>query len=291
MTPTLARIRTPATTASRAWKRCRPLWFRLSTPARIAWIATALLLAPLRRRYRFDPAQLQVLILVRDLHTPLQGLVEACRRQGIPAGQIVLVDTGSTAPACLAALARLQQQGYQWLPLPADERAFGPYAPWLSAALRQRIAASRYPYLVSDADLAFPETMPETWLQELFSALNTHRFALKASLPLRISDITAPERARIASHEQGLIRHPAYRLLTALLLRRFPGRVACTTDTTLSLYRPARQFSTLSVRLPERFALRHLPWYSHFMQSDEFRYYASHKLPLFGEWSSLSSHG
>jgi len=100
-----------------------------------------------------------------------------------------------------------------------------------------------------------------------------------------------PQRPQIVAHEQALIRHPAYRLLTALLLRRHPGRAACTTDTTLALYRPARRFSTLSVRLPAPYALRHLPWYRDFVDSEQFRYYTAHKLALFGEWSSLSPHG
>lgn len=283
--------RTPATTASRAWKRCRPLWFRINTPARIAWIAASVLLAPLRRRFRFDPARLQAFILVRDLHTPLQGLVAAFQRQGIPLAQITLVDTGCTSPACLAELRRLQALGCRWHRLPPAEQAFGPYAPWFSPALRHQLQASRYPVLVTDADLAFPVAMPVDWLQQLFSALNAHRFALKVALPLSTSGLTVPQHHQIVAHEQGLIRHPAYRLLTTLLLRRHPGRAACTTDTTLALYRPARHFSTLSVRLSSSYDLRHLPWYREFVDSEEFRYYSAHKLALFGEWSSISADG
>jgi hypothetical protein len=279
--------RTPATTASREWKCCRPLWFRLSSPARIVWIAASLLAAPLRRRFRCEPQRLQAFILVRDLHSPLQGLVAAFQQQGIPLDRITLVDTGSTAPACLAELRRLQTLGCTWHRVPPDEQAFGPYAPWLSPTLRRRIRASPYPFLVTDADLAFPAAMPPNWLPELFAALNAHRFALKAALPLITGDLTVPRCQQIVAHEQGLLRHPAYRLLTSLLLRRHPGRFACTTDTTLALYRPARHFSTLSVRLPGRYALRHLPWYREFVESGEFRYYTAHKLTLFGEWSSL----
>jgi hypothetical protein len=283
--------RTPATTASRAWKRCRPLWFRINTPARIAWIAASVLQAPFRRRFRVDPARLQAFILVRDLHSPLQGLVAAFQQQGIPLGQITLVDTGCTAPACLAELQRLQALGCRWHRLPLAEQAFGPYAPWLSPALGLQLRASRYPVLVTDADLAFPAAFPADWLEQLFTALNAHRFVLKVALPLVTAQLTVPQHHQIVAHEQGLIRHPAYRLLTALLLRRHPGRAACTTDTTLALYRPARHFSTLSVRLPARYALRHLPWYREFVASEEFRYYTAHKLALFGEWSSLSANG
>jgi hypothetical protein len=282
---------TPATTASRAWKRCRPLWFRINTPVRIAWIVASVLLAPLRRRFRFDPARLQAFILVRDLHSPLQGLVSAFAAQGIPLGRITLVDTGCTAPECLAELRRLQELGCPWHRLPPAHQAFGPYSPWLSPVLRHQLQASRYPVLVTDADLAFPAAMPADWLERLFTALNRHRFALKVALPLSTVQLTVAQHEQIVAHEQGLMRHPAYRLLTTLLLRRDPGSAACTTDTTLALYRPAGQFSTLSVRLPHRYAVRHLPWYREFVDTEEFRYYTTHKLALFGEWSSLRVHG
>lgn len=286
-----ARRATPATTATSEWKRCRPLWFRINTPQRILWIACSVLLSPLRRHHPLDPSRLQALILVRDLHSTLQPLVAIFQDQGIPLARILLVDTGSTAPACLAELRRLETLGCQWHRLPPAEQAYGPYAPWLSRTLRRQLSASSHPYLLTDADLAFPPTLPADWLSQLHAALNAHRFALKASLPLRTDDITVADRERIVAHEQGLIRHPAYRLLTRFLLRRHPGHAACTTDTTLSLYRPARHFSTLSVRLPAGYALRHLPWYQHFIESEEFRYYTAHKLPLFGEWSSLQTHG
>jgi hypothetical protein len=286
------RIRlTPATTATREWKRCRPLWFRINTPLRILWIVSSVFLSPLRRRHSSDPSTLQALILVRDLYSPLQSLVTAFERQGIPYGRIILVDTGSTAPACLAELQRLEALGCVWHRLPPEEQAYGPYAPWLSSALRRQLRASPHPFLVTDVDLAFPASLPDDWLQQLFAALNTNRFALKTSLPLRTQDITVAQREHIVAHELGLMRHPAYRLLTSLFLRRQPGHAACTTDTTLSLYRSPRQFSTLSVRLPVRYAMSHLPWYQAFIETEEYRYYTAHKLPLFGEWSSLQDHG
>lgn len=282
---------TPATTASKEWKRCRPLWFRVNTPLRILWIAWSVLLAPWRRRVPFEPSRLQALILVRDLHSPLPSLVAAFQQQGIPLARITLVDTGSSAPACLAELGRLEALGCVWHRLAPAEQAFGPYAPWLSFGLSRQLRRNNEPFLVTDADLSFPDSIPSDWLEKLFAALNTHRFAAKTSLPLRTSDITVAQRERIVSHEQALMRHPAYRLLTTVLLWRHPGHVACTTDTTLSLYRPGRHFSTLSVRLPLPYALSHLPWYQTFIDTDEFQYYVSHKLSLFGEWSSLQAHG
>ena len=281
--------RTAATTASRAWRRCRPLWFRAGALGRIIWIATSLLLAPWRPRYRFEPARLRAFILVRDLHSTLPALVAALRQQGLLAEHITLLDNGSSSPACLAVLENLKQQGCRWLKVSSTEQGFGPYALWLSPILRRELQSDSYPFLVSDSDLACPTRLPADWLAELFKALNQHRFALKIALPLRTSDISVPQRAMIRAHERGLLRHPAYRLLSLLLLRRHPGRAVCTTDTTLALYRPSRRFSTLSVRLPVRYALRHLPWYQPFVNSAEFRYYTSHKLSLFGEWSSLAA--
>ncbi len=280
---------TAATTASRAWRRCRPLWFRIGVLGRIAWITASLLIAPLRPRYRFDPARLQAFILVRDLYSPLEDLVAALSQQGLLAEHIILLDNGSSSPACLAVLEHLQRQGCRWLKVPSAEQGFGPYALWLSPVLRRQLQRDPYPFLVSDSDLACPNRLPAGWLPALFSALNQHRFALKIALPLRTSDISVPQRAMIRAHERSLLRHPAYRLLSLLLLRRHPGRALCTTDTTLALYRPARRFSTFSVRLPVRYALRHLPWYQPFVISAEFRYYKTHKLSLFGEWSSLAA--
>ena len=275
-----------ASPAIPTWKSCRPLWFRICTPARIAWIAASMLLAPLRCRYRFEPERLQVYILVRDLYSPLQDLVTAFGHQNIPLDRITLLDTGSTSPACLAELQRLQELGCCWRRIDKLDQVFGPYAPWLSRSLRRQLRASRYPVLITDADLAFPAAMPANWLEQLFSALNRHRFVSKVALPLTTVDLTVHKQDQIVNHERALLHHPAYLFITSLFLRSHPGFAVCTTDTTLALYRPARHFSTFSVRLPTGYALRHLPWYHEFVNSDEYRYYTNHKLHHFGEWSS-----
>lgn len=134
---------TAATTSTRAWRRCRPLWFRISSAGRVLWISASLLLAPLRPWFRFDPARLRVFILVRDLHSPLAPLVAAFRQQGIAAANVTLVDTGSSAPACLVELQRLHALGCRLHTLPAGEQRFGPYSPWLSPALQAAIQAER----------------------------------------------------------------------------------------------------------------------------------------------------
>lgn len=270
----------------RAWQRCRPLWFRMPHQLRILWILAALALGPLQRRWRPDPGRLRALLLVRDLHTPLPALVDGLLAQGLRAEHIHLLDSGSSAPACLATLASLQQRGCQWLRLPAEVQRFGPYAAWLSPALQSLIRSWRYPYLLSDSDLALPAALPEDWLAQLFNTLNRHRGVPKVALPLEISDITVANHAEIRAHERAISAHPAYRALSGLLLRSCPGATLCPTDTTLSLYRPGKFFTTLSIRLPQPYSLRHLPWYHMFCDSAEYAYYQSHKLALFGEWST-----
>ncbi|MCP9783283.1 glycosyltransferase family 2 protein [Cyanobium sp. WKJ7-Wakatipu] len=273
------------------WKRSRPLWFRLPRLARIGWILVAVALGPWRRRLRLAPDCIRALLLVRDLYSPLPGLVESLLQQGLRAQHILLLDSGSTNPTCLATLAALEQSGCRWIRLSPQEQRFGPYAPWLSRRLRAQIRGWRYPYLVSDPDLALPTSIPSDWLAQLFSMLNQHRSVLKVALPLTISDITLQNSAAIKAHEEGLNCQTAYRLLSRCLLGKSSEATICTTDTTLALYRPAQFFSTLSIRLPLRYAIKHLPWYTEFCASCEYHYYQAHKLNLFGEWSSVKHAG
>jgi hypothetical protein len=273
-------------TAHRAWQQDRPLWFQIPRLLRILWIFTALLLAPWQRRWPFQPGRIHAFVLVRDLHCSLPALVDNFLHQGLLPQHIFLLDSGSTSPACLATLASLAQRGCQWIQLSAAEQRFGPYAPWLSGAVRQLIRASQFPYLVTDPDLALPTTIPNDWLAQLFHTLNDHRYVLKAALPLAIDDITVANSNAIQAHEQAIYRQPGYRLLSRLLLGKQPQAHICTTDTTLALYRPGRLFSTLSIRLSQSYSVHHLPWYHPFCQTPEYHYYQSHKLPFFGEWSS-----
>lgn len=275
--------------ASRDWQACRPLWFRIPRALRIASILAALALAPFRPRWSFEPERIRALILVRDLHSALVPLVEALLAQGLQVNHILLLDSGSTSPGCLETLAGLERRGCRWLRLSPQDQRYGPYAPWLSAPLLKEIHSWRYPYLVSDPDLAVPSTIPSAWLAELLTTLNRHRFILKAALPLAINDLTHPQAAAVIRHERSLHTHPAYRLLSRLFLADHPGAVVSTTDTTLALYRPARFFSTFSIRLPACYEIKHLPWYVSFSKSTEYKYYQSRKCKLFGEWSQEMS--
>jgi len=271
------------------WNNARPLWFRIGTAARICWIIYCIISSPFRLRFVFDPRRIQAFILVRDLHSPLHDLVFAFNNQGIPFANITLVDAGCTSPLCLKELERLHYLGCKLFRVPLKEQIFGPYAPWLSPRLSDQIVDGRYPFIVTDSDLQLPNTMPISWLADMFSVLNQYRFAPKISLPLFTQDITLSHAKKVIKREHGLVNHPMYRMLTLIIMPCSSDWYACATDTTLSLYRPSRHFTTLSIRLSRRFSIRHLPWYDEFVQSAEFKYYVEHKNPLFGEWSSLFS--
>ena len=280
-------ISSTATRVSQKWRLCRPLWFRIGVAGRILWIAFSFITSRFRPVYVFDPLRIRVFILVRDLYSPLDGLVKSFQLQGIPLNLITFVDTGSTLPDCLNELQRLESLGCSWIRLEHSEQMYGPYSIWLVDRLKQVIRSQKYPYIVTDSDLEIPSSVREGWLKEMFTVLNTCKYSAKTSLPLAINDIDVSERIQIQDREIGVRDHFIYRLLSLLTLRNLPGCVACTTDTTLSLYRPGLWFSTLSIRLPVKYSIRHLPWYQSFVESSQFKYYVAKKLPLFGEWSSV----
>jgi hypothetical protein len=159
------------------------------------------------------------LLLVRDLYSTLPPLVDGLLAQGLQAAQILLLDSVSTQPACLDTLSSLHQRGCRWIRLPFPIQRYGPYAVWMCPELRREIRSWRYPYLLSDVDLAFPATLIAGWLPQPFASLNCHGGVLKVALPLQFSDITADNRDAIRPHETALIHNVVYRHLSGLLLR------------------------------------------------------------------------
>jgi len=267
------------------WLSSRPLWFRVPRLLRVVFIITSLVLGPFRRRWRFDPSLIRVLLLIRDLHSPLPALVNGFLAQGISAEHILLLDSGSTDQDCLQTLSKLEQRGCRWIRLQPDDQPYGPYACWMCPALWDEIRSWSYPYIVSDTDLEFPANLPVDWLYKLFVTLNKHGGIMKSALPLRISDITTDKRVAVTAHELSVVHNRFYSFFSMLLLRHGSNAQICPTDTTLSMYRPSRFFSTFSMRLPLNYSICHLPWYSDFIETSEYKYYQSHKLPHFGEWS------
>lgn len=269
----------------KAWICSRPLWFRLPRLFRVCWITFSLILGPFQRRWRFDSHQIRVILLVRDLYSPLPSLVDSFLAQGIKPQHIILIDSGTTQPKCVCVISDLVKIGCRCISLSPNDQSYGPYAAWMTKALRREVNSWQYPYLVSDTDLKFPDEFPEDWLFQLFNTLNSCRSVLKVALPLNIADLSVQNSADIQAHEASLYGSKPYKLLSRLLLPAGSSSVVCTTDTTLALYRPSPFFSTFSIRLGPRFCINHLPWYKHFCISSEFEYYQKHKLPLFGEWS------
>lgn len=267
------------------WLSCRPLWFRIPRILRILWIISSLLCGPFRRRFNYNPSQIHVLLLVRDLYSEIPNTVNTLLSQGILPEHILLLDSGSTNPSCLNTLSHLEQCGCKWVRLQPSTHQFGPYASWMCPILNSEINSWKYPFIVSDTDLSLPPGLPSDWLQILFETINANRGIQKSSLPLRTDDITCSDKLTIQRHEASLSLRPLYRLCSFLLLPRGSESVFCPTDTTLSLYRPNLLFSTFSIRLPMSYGVRHLPWYQTFNHLHEYHYYQDHKLSHFGEWS------
>jgi len=270
---------------NKRWISSRPLWFRCPRFFRIVWIFFRIALGPFQKRWLFDPSQIRAVLLVRDLYSTLNPLLDQLLRQGIKAQNIYLIDAGSTSSACLEQLASMKQRGFRTIHLSAPHQNYGPYALWMCSYLNREMRSWNYPYLVTDTDLEFPPNVPDDWLLELFTALNHYGCISKASLPLQVSDITVENRSVIRAHERALVHSRPYRIFSKFLLNATSSTAICTTDTTFSLYRPSMFFSTFSLRLSSCYSLKHLPWYSDFCLSQEYRYYQQHKSPLFGEWS------
>jgi hypothetical protein len=262
-----------------------PCWFRLPSAVRLLWLLWALISAPLRRRYGWQPHQLHAVLIVRDLYSFLPALVEEMHAEGIPYAQILLLNTGSSASPCMALLKLLQQRGCRILTASPASLAQGPYAIWLDPSLALPAGFWRYPFVLTDPDLDLTG-IPRGWLRTLMQLLNQQRWASKLALGLRTDDLTAPAVDAVRHWEQQLSQRFPYGLLNRLMPNcALPTRI-CPTDTTLALYRPLRHFTTLAIRLEGPYRMRHLPWYAAFVQSPEYAYYQSHKQPAFGHWSS-----
>ena len=274
---------------SKPWLAARPMWFRVHPIIRMSWISYLISLSPFRPKWKYNASSVRVFLLVRDLYSQLHGLIDSFVAQGVPRSNIYILDSGTTSPECLAALAALVEQGICILELSSLEQQFGPYALWLSPRLWHLVKSSHYPYIVTDSDLTLSNLDDLSWLKEMFFVLNSCRFVSKVSLPLRTNDIDAAAKLSIVSHEESLYRRPLYKILTCLFCRDLPSHAICATDTTLSLYRPGLFYSTFSIRLPFSLSIRHLPWYSKYTETDEFSYYKSRKFKVFGDWSSPST--
>lgn len=228
---------------------------------------------------------LHAVLIVRDLYTPLSPLISEIHAEGVPYSNIVLLNSGSTSAACLSKLKAIASLGCRVLTIQPSSLRFGPYVLWLDRTLQLPDTFWSFPFLLTDPDLDLAG-LPRGWLRILLNGLNEYRWATKIGLGLRTDDLSLPLFNDVIRWEEQLSHRFPYGFLNNLFhLTPHPSRI-CPTDTTLCLYRPQRQFSTLAIRLEGPFQVRHLPWYPSFVITEEYSYYQNHKDPGIGMWST-----
>jgi hypothetical protein len=203
------------------------------------------------------------------------------RRPTVP----VIHDNGSTDPATLDILARLEAQGLQVRRRPpittADDlngtdRTISEYFADWSEPLR---------YVVTDCDIDMSVAHPDT-LDVYDELLNLFRQAACVGPMLRIRDIcpTYPLYARVMNRhiEQFWHQPPAW-------VDTPYGRIAvqkCVIDTTFALHRAGEPFTRLkpAVRVYEPYEARHLDWYEESRNLDASYPETSH--PAISHWNN-----
>lgn len=264
--------------------QAKPTWFRLHALYRCLWIACSVVFSVFQRCYSYDPNRLHAVIIVRDLYSPLEAIVRSFLAEGVPPHNIILINSGSSSHACLDKLYSLEKRGCQVLSLRPQSLCQGPYAIWLDPSLGLPPSFWNYPFLLTDPDLDL-DGIPDGWLHVLFKLLNQHRWVSKIGLGLRTDDLSFPGSLAVTDWENRLSQRFPYQHMNQVLDQSMPIRV-CPTDTTLALYRPLRHFTTLAIRLEGAFRIRHLPWYSSFLKTEEYSYYQQHKEAGIGKWST-----
>jgi len=201
---------------------------------------------------------------------------------GFNASAITVIDLGSTNQEIFDVYTELEQNGSKLVVL--SDAVYGPWSLWCDNRL-QGIFPD-IPFIVTDADISLDGSLNLLTLEYSLSLLKRNPLVDKISWHLKTSDIDVENAHSVRYHE--LWKISRLRVIT-LLLRRFRlinnQEYFSTSDTTLSLYRPVRDFSGFSIFLSPDFSIRHLPWYNSFRETKEFRYYQQHKNPNFGHWS------
>jgi len=261
----------------------RPHWFRVGRIGRILYVASQFCLSPLQRSLNVAPKDITAFLIVRDIVSPCEAIIDSLRAEGVLAENIIILDTGTTFKPSKIILTMLKERGHRVISLESTEQQFGPYALWRCARLR-RLLPARAPFFVTDGDLEFPCNKGTGWLSVCIDMLNYYKYVPKISLSLRLDDIDTVDAELVCRHETALKENILFRTLGRLLLDNKVGCYFCPTDTTASLYRPNKLFTTFSLRL-KNLQIRHLPWYREFRESEEFIYYKKNKVKSFGMWS------
>lgn len=262
----------------------RPIWFTGGRAHRLYQLFLLALRSRKRPVYDYDVTRILVFLLSRDLYSNLASIIDKCTSAGVLSNNICILDLGTSSDECKAAYRSYQLRGINVVSVPKDSHAFGPYVVWLDKTIYEMLKANDYPYIVSDADLRFPDAYPDDWLQCMFCLLNVYKLFTKVSLPLKVDDIDVDNRLTILRHESLLGSSLLYSLLR--LFSNLPSNQrVCQTDTTFSLYRPGLKFSTLSLRIGSSYEIYHMPWYKSFVDTEEYKFYQVNKRPEFGMWS------
>ena len=208
-----------------------------------------------------------IFIVVRDLLSPLQQLVEWLERAGHD--RIVLVDNDSTYPPMVEYLAAtphtLVRCGWN----------MGHRSPWLSGAIFEM--AHGEPYIVSDPDIVPDEGCPLDAVEYFATVMAAHPEMHRVGFGLRIDDLPdhyAPK-ADVLAWEAPMWEHEIE-----------PGLYNAPIDTTFALARVPRPSSRPSIRTGPPYVARHLSWYDNTAEpTAELLYYREHSDRSLTHWT------
>jgi hypothetical protein len=199
-----------------------------------------------------------IFVIVRDLLSPLQQLIEWLERAGHD--RVVLVDNASTYPPMVEYLSTTEHTVVRcgW--------NMGHRSPWLSGAVFDY--AHDEPYVVTDPDIVPDDTCPLDAVEHFAEVMVAHPEVHRVGFGLRIDDLPdhyAPK-ADVIAWEKPFWEHEIA-----------PGLYSAPIDTTFALARVRRPSSMPSIRTGPPYVARHLPWYDDTAEpSAEMIYYREH---------------
>jgi len=214
------------------------------------------------------PERFPILINCRDRLESLAELVAWLERAD--QGPILLVDNDSTYPPLLDYYERTPHEVVR-----LGQNA-GPYAPWTSGIVAERLAGQWY--AATDPDIVPDEGCPLDALAFFHDVLRRYPDYPKAGFGLRTDDL--PDRYRFAAE----VRDWERRFWDEALE---PGLYAAPIDTTFALYRPGVGFQIDSaIRTGAPYLARHTAWYTDSSHpSEEERWYRANARPEVNSWN------
>jgi hypothetical protein len=214
------------------------------------------------------PRRFPVVINCRDRLQPLTELVAWLERAD--QGPILLVDNDSTYPPLLD---YYQRTPHEVIRLGHNA---GPYAPWTSGVVAERLAGRWY--AATDPDIVPDEGCPLDALGFFYEALQRYPAYPKAGFGLRVDDL--PGHYRFAAE----VRDWERRFWADALE---PGLYAAPIDTTFALYRPGVGFQIdAAIRTGTPYTARHTAWYADSDDpSEEERWYRARARPEVNNWN------